>query len=348
MNTHEKYMQRCIELALNGTGHVSPNPLVGCVIVYKNKIIGEGYHRQYGMPHAEVNAINQVKEKKLLKESILYVNLEPCCHHGKTPPCTDLILKYKIPTLVIGCIDSFTKVNGKGVEILRNAGCHVKVGIWENDCIEMNKRFFTFQSKKRPYIILKWAQTMDGFMDIHRTNKNLFETYWISNNEVKILCHKWRSEEDAIMVGTNTALHDNPMLTVRDWTGRNPIRIVIDRTCRIPKDYHIFDGSTQTYIITEKKIKAKKNVEYIQINFSKNIIPQILEKLYQLNILSLIVEGGKQLLESFIHLNMWDEATIQIGNQFFTKGLKAPILSIKPAMQQKINDNTLIHFRNNK
>ena len=346
MNQDKKYMQRCIELALNGIGNVSPNPLVGCVIVHKGEIIGEGFHQQYGFSHAEVNAVNNVKNKELLKNSVLYVNLEPCCHQGKTPPCTDLIIKHKIPEIVIGCVDTNKKVNGKGIEILQNAGCKVSVGILEKESIELNKRFFTFHFKKKPYIFLKWAQTLDGFMDIERSKKNQFETYWITNEAMKTLCHKWRSEEDAIMVGTNTAIHDNPQLTVREWNGRNPIRVIIDRELKIPKHYHIFDDSTDTLIFTTKICKSSVKTTYIQIDFSKDIIHQVLHELHKRNILSVIVEGGKFLLESIINQNLWDEATVQVGNKIFGKGLAAPSLKIKPQFIQEINDNTLIFYRN--
>jgi len=346
MNTDVKYMQRCLELANQGLGNVSPNPMVGCVIVHEGNIIGEGFHQQYGGPHAEVNAINKVKNKELLKKSTLYVNLEPCCHYGKTPPCTDLIIENKIPNIMIGCIDSTAKVNGKGITQLQNAGCNVTVGILEDKSKELNKRFFTFNERLRPYIILKWAQTIDRFMDIERTEETKFNTYWITNAKIKILNHKWRTEEDAIMIGKNTGLHDNPQLTVREWIGKNPLRIIIDKKLHIPQHYFIFDQFTPTLVFTSENKESSINLEFIKINFEKNILPQILNILFEKNILSVIVEGGKQFLESFIHQNLWDEATVQIGNKIFNIGLKAPVIPAQPLFTMGIDKDKLIFYRN--
>jgi len=314
-------MQRCIELARNGLDNVAPNPVVGCVIVSNGKIIGEGYHRKYGEAHAEVNAINSVKDKENLKTATLYVNLEPCCYHGKTPPCTDLIIRHKIPKAVIGCTDPAPKVSGKGIEQLKGAGCKVTYGTLERECKELNRRFFTFNEKKRPYIMLKWAQTMDGFI----TNGK-GEPAWISNELSHTLVHKWRSEEQAIMVGTNTAHLDNPQLNVREWSGKNPLRVVLDKTLRLSKDLHLFDRSIPTVVFTSCEKKSQKNLEYVNIDFKNPIIPQILEELYRREIQSIIIEGGAELLNSFIKNDIWDEMRVFIGNKIFGNGIKAPEL----------------------
>jgi len=346
------YMQRCIELARNGLGNVAPNPMVGCVIVSNGKIIGEGYHRKYGEAHAEVNAISSVKDKENLKTATLYVNLEPCCYHGKTPPCTDLIIRHKIPKVVIGCTDPAPKVSGKGIEQLKGAGCKVTHGILERECKELNRRFFTFNEKKRPYIMLKWAQTMDGFIAqqppsnsparaggelLHTRPPTLFgeraeaqNSNRISNELSHTLVHKWRSEEQAIMVGTNTAHIDNPQLDVREWSGKDPLRIVLDKTLRLSKGLYLFDRSIPTIVFTSCKIKSEKNLEYVNIDFKKNIIPQILEELYRREIQSIIIEGGTQLLHSFIKNEMWDEMRIFIGNKKFGNGINAPELPVPP------------------
>ena len=247
-NTDEKFMLRCHDLARLGIARTAPNPMVGCVIVLDEKIIGEGYHRKCGEAHAEVNAINSVSNHELLKKSTLYVSLEPCSHYGKTPPCTDLIISKKIPRVVIGCVDSFSEVSGRGIKKLKQAGCDVIVGVLENESRELNKRFFTFNEKKRPYIILKWAQTLDGFIDIIRTDENQIAPTWISNEHSRMLVHKWRSHEDAIMVGTNTAEKDNPSLNVRDWDGKNPLRVVLDRQLRLNEKLNLFNNKIQTII----------------------------------------------------------------------------------------------------
>lgn len=330
MHTDEIYMQRCIDLALPGLGHVAPNPLVGAVLVLRDKIIGEGYHRQYGGHHAEVEAIRAVTDKSLLKRSTLYVNLEPCCHHGKTPPCTDLILRSGIPRVVIGTVDPFDSVAGKGVARLRSQGVDVRVGVVKEACRELNKRFFTFHEKKRPYVILKWAQTADGFIDIHRQPNALKRPTWITSEKLRMLVHKWRTEERAILVGTETALKDNPMLNVRDWHGPAPTRILIDRKLQINDQYNLLDDTQPTLIFNEKTSKVRGKTEFIQIPFDKNILPVMMDVLYQKELQSLIVEGGKKTLQSFIDENVWDEARIFTGNQFFCNGIKAPdLLSVK-------------------
>ncbi|MES2023268.1 MAG: bifunctional diaminohydroxyphosphoribosylaminopyrimidine deaminase/5-amino-6-(5-phosphoribosylamino)uracil reductase RibD [Patescibacteria group bacterium] len=346
----EKYMSICLRLAEKGLGNVAPNPMVGSVIVFDKKIIGKGYHQKYGEAHAEVNAVKSVKNKKLLEKSTLYVNLEPCAHFGKTPPCTDLIIKHKIPNVVIGCLDTFAKVNGQGIEKLLKAGIKVKIGVLEKESRDLNKTFFTYQEKKRPYVILKWAQTANGFMDAKRTFGDGKKPLQISNKKSKILSHKMRSENQAIIVGTNTALLDNPELTVRLTKGKNPIRIAIDQYLKIPKNFHLLDKKTPTLIFAEKKKNPKenkKNLEYIKINFKKNILPQILKELYARKIQSLIVEGGATLLNSFIKNNLWDEIKNFVSKKKLKeKGIKAPVLKFKKQDMLNIDSDKLFTYTN--
>ena len=314
-------MQRCIELASKAMGCVSPNPMVGSVIVYNNKIIGEGYHEKYGSHHAEVNAINSVKDKSLLSKSTLYVNLEPCAHFGKTPPCSDLIIQNKIPAVVTGCVDTFSEVSGKGIERMRSVGIDVKVGILEKESRELNKRFFTFHEKKRPYIILKWAESKDGFI----APKNQTKPFWMSSSESKKLVHEWRAEEDAILVGRITAEKDNPYLTVRKVEGDNPIRIVIDKDLKLSADLNLFNYDAKTIIFNQTKSEKKNLNNYIKINFN-NLTKNILKELHKQNIQSIIIEGGTKTLQSFIDKKIWDEARIFITNKTLTEGLKPPTI----------------------
>lgn len=346
MTNDEKYIKRCIEIAGMGLGNVAPNPLVGSVIVYDDKIIGEGYHQNFGGPHAEVNAILSAEKKNssLLTKSTLYVNLEPCCHFGKTPPCTDLIILKKIPRVVIGCLDSFDKVSGKGIEKLKSSGCEVKTNILEKESRILNQRFFTFHEKKRPYIILKWAQTKDGF--IAGKNSGLGNKSKISGNTAQILLHKWRSEEQAIMVGTNTARFDNPKLNVRNWTGISPLRIVIDKNLRLPSKLYLFDQTLPTLVFTAKKKKSQNNLIFSLFDFSKNIIPRILEKLYLMNIQSVIIEGGTILLSSFIREGIWDEARVFTSNINFLSGIKGPLFQGKMISKEKIGGDELSIYIN--
>ncbi|WP_412985449.1 bifunctional diaminohydroxyphosphoribosylaminopyrimidine deaminase/5-amino-6-(5-phosphoribosylamino)uracil reductase RibD [Pontimicrobium sp. IMCC45349] len=327
MQIHKNYIQRCIDIAKNGLGFTAPNPMVGAVIVYNNKIIGEGYTSAYGGNHAEVNAINSVKDKSLLKESTLYVTLEPCSHHGKTPPCSDLIVKNKIPNVVIGCVDDNPEVSGKGIKRLKKSGCNVIVGILENECKTHHKRFFTFHNKKRPYIILKWAETSNGY--ISPKHKDEQKPVWITNTYSRQLVHKWRAEEQAILVGTNTVVADNPSLTTRDYTGKNPIRVVIDNTNRLPKNASIFDNTAETIVISKE-----------DIDFNQPIASQICTILYQKNINSIIIEGGAQTLQTFINENLWDEARIFKGSNNFKNGTKAPILKGTLIQNHKIQNDT--------
>ena len=339
-------MKRCLDLAVKGLGNVAPNPMVGCVIVCDEKIIGEGYHQQYGQAHAEVNAIYSVENKELFKNSTLYVNLEPCSHYGKTPPCADLIIEHKIPTVVIGNTDTNLLVAGKGIKKLMDAGIDVKTGVLEDECKKLNKRYFTFHEKKRPYIILKWAQSADGFIDIKRDEENRGKPIQISNSDSKKLLHLWRSQEQAILIGTNTALLDNPHLTVRDVIGKNPLRITIDKWLRIPKHFNLFDKSTPTLIFTALNEDSQNNLEFVKIDFEQEVIPQILNELYQRNIQSIIVEGGEQLLNSFIDANFWDSARVFISDKKLIKGVNAPILKAEPVVRENISGDKLLFYLN--
>lgn len=345
MSIDKKHMNTCLQLAKQGIGKVSPNPLVGSVVVKDGEVIGQGYHEFYGGPHAEVNAINNVEDPSLLEGSTLYVNLEPCSHHGKTPPCADLIIQHKIARVVIGCQDSFHEVAGTGIEKLRNAGIEVLVNILEHKALEINKRFFTFHSEKRPFIILKWAQTSDGFIDIDRTDPLEIDN-WITLMDSKVLVHHWRAEEQAIMVGTNTALNDNPKLTVREVDGTNPIRIVLDISLRLPNDIHLFDKSVPTLVFNSVKNEVSKNLELIKIDAKEDLIDQILDILYEREIQSMIIEGGGQLLNTFIYQNLWDEARVFTGVKEFKKGLLAPKINLEPKFTLQIETDILNTYIN--
>lgn len=325
MNHQKIFMYRAIQLAKNGLGFTSPNPMVGCLIERNGFILSEGWHYKVGMDHAEVNAINRIENPSLLTDSTLYVTLEPCAHFGKTPPCVDLIIKSKIPRVVIGIQDPCHKVNGLGIQKLRENGIEVIENVLKDQCRILNKRFFTFYEKNRPYIILKWAQSDDGFMDSLKGNEKK-KPSWISGIYSRQLSHKWRSEEDSILVGRKTVFNDNPKLDVREWFGSDPIRIFMDRTLSISTSYFILDGTKKTIVFTEKKKENQKNTEFVQISFDKEIIRNILNYLHQKKILSLIVEGGRMTLESFIKDNIWDESRIFICNIFLKNGLRAPVI----------------------
>jgi diaminohydroxyphosphoribosylaminopyrimidine deaminase/5-amino-6-(5-phosphoribosylamino)uracil reductase len=335
-------MRRCLQLALKGLGHVAPNPMVGCVIVHNNVIIGEGYHQKYGEAHAEVNAIASVINKEVLTESTVYVNLEPCSHHGKTPPCSDLLIAHKVKRVVVACLDTNPLVAGKGIAKLRNAGIEVFTGILEKEARELNKRFFTYHEKKRPYIILKWAQTKDNF--ISKLPPFTKEENWITNNESKKIVHTWRAQEQAILVGTNTALLDNPALTVRLTEGKNPLRILIDKELKVLITNSIFSEAAETIVFTEKNRLSKNNIIYHQIDFTKDIVSQILNYLYDKKITSIIIEGGAHTLQSFINKDLWDEARIFTGNKYFQSGIKAPIINKNKSNVQMIGDDELAIF----
>lgn len=370
-------MQYCLQIAKNGIGTTRPNPSVGAVVVLNDVIIGEGFTSAYGGNHAEVNAINSVKDKSELKEATIYVTLEPCSHFGKTPPCADLIVKHQFKNVVIGCVDANSLVAGKGIERLKKAGINVVVGVLENECLEHHKRFFTVQNKKRPYIILKWAETKNGFIypelvsgsvttelvsgSVNETLKQVQRKVpiWISNQYSQQLVHKWRSEEHAILVGTNTVIADNPKLNVRSWSGNNPIRIVLDRNLRIPKSANIFDESVKTIVLTEKKEKREKKKEdcqfehvissvvekrklvFEEIDFSKSIAQQICKVLHKHQIQSVIIEGGTQTLQTFIDASLWDEARIFIGENEFKNGIKGPVISGKLISESNLKGDVL-------
>lgn len=330
---HETYMYRCLQLAQLGEGSVAPNPMVGAVLVYNGRIIGEGYHRQYGQAHAEVNCINSVadEEKSLIPEATIYVSLEPCAHFGKTPPCADLIITNGIKQVVVGCRDPFSQVNGKGIEKLKAAGVSVTVGVLEKECLAINKRFFTFHTKHRPFIVLKWAQTADG-----KIANDDYSRVLISNAYTNRLVHLWRSQQMSILVGTNTALYDDPSLTTRLWPGKDPIRLVVDMDLRLPSTLQLFDGVTPTIVFNKHKhtLQLQKNIDWYlvglqsyQVTEDVSLVHQITNALYQLNIQSVLVEGGAQLLQSFIDEGMWDEACVITNEKLaLGEGLAAPIL----------------------
>lgn len=347
MNTiDELYMRRCLQLARCANSFVPPNPMVGAVLVVGDKIIGEGYHKKYGEAHAEVNAIQSVKDKSLLTDATLYVSLEPCSHHGKTPPCAAKIIECGIRRVVVGTLDPNPKVAGKGIRLLKDAGVDITVGVLEQECKELNKRFFVFQLHKRPYIILKWAQTADGYIDIIRADANE-KPLKISNTLTSQMTHRMRSENQAIMVSTNTVLLDNPSLSVRYWTGKNPIRVILDRQGRLPESYTAFNGLTPTLVFTELAKTNKQNVQYITIDFSDNVLDVILDTLYQYNIHSVLVEGGAQLLNSFIEADKWDEIAVEQAPVFIGDGVKAPRLSLLPCSVLVLEGHQCFSYKKN-
>ena len=338
MTTDERYMQRCLFLARKAIGYTYPNPLVGSVIVHKGKIIGEGWHTKAGEPHAEVNAIASVKDKNLLKESTLYVNLEPCAHFGKTPPCADLVIEKEIPKIVIGCVDIYSKVAGKGIERLRQAGREVIVGVLEAESQALNKRFFTFHAQKRPYIILKWAQTYDGF--IAPLQQAQQAPVWISNAFSQQLTHLWRAQEGAILVGKHTVEKDNPSLTTRHWVGNNPLRLVIDNDNSLSKKLAVFQGDP-TVVFTSVQAFNTLHISFAPLSSSVPMPKQVCNYLYEQQVQSLIVEGGAQVLQQFIDEGLWDEARIFVGSPQFSDGLKAPQLRGNLIATQEIEGDYL-------
>jgi diaminohydroxyphosphoribosylaminopyrimidine deaminase / 5-amino-6-(5-phosphoribosylamino)uracil reductase len=344
MNVHNQYMQRCFELALKGLGKVAPNPMVGCVIVNGNEIVAEGYHQAYGEAHAEVNAIHSVPGYDF-SECTLYVNLEPCSHFGKTPPCSDLLIQKKFKKVVICNVDTNPLVGGKGIEKLKKAGIEVESGILEKEGRDLNKRFFTFHEKKRPYIILKWAETKDGFISRWPLPENKKDN-WITGEESKLLSHRWRAQEQAIMVGSNTVLNDDPQLTVRLAEGKNPLRIVLDRELKIPEGANIFDNSAPTLVFTGNDKASQQNVNYIKLS-GDDVIYNILEEACKLNISSLIVEGGTRLLEAFIKNKLWDEARIFVNpEKTFINGIKAPVFDKSAAEMKMSGSDQLFTLKN--
>ena len=342
MINHNFFLNKCIELAKNGIGYVSPNPLVGCVIVYNDKIIGQGYHETYGGSHAEVNAINNVKEKKLLRNSTLYVNLEPCSHFGKTPPCCDLIIKYKIPKVVIGCKDTFSLVNGQGIERMKNAGIEVIEDVLLEESVYLNRRFFTFNDKKRPYIIIKYAKSIDGF--IAPTNQK--EPFWMTSEFSKKLVHKWRADEDSILVGRKTCHVDNPQLNVRFCKGENPKRIIIDPFLKLNKKLKIFNSNSHTFVFNFLSNKLLRGSTFVKLD-KNNFLSQLLDYLYRIKIQSIIIEGGAYTINSFLEAGYWDEARIFTSPIKLKSGIYSPIVNGTTFSESNIGNDKLDIILNN-
>jgi len=333
-------MQRAIQLALLGLGNVAPNPMVGCVIVHNDTIIGEGWHKEYGKAHAEVNALENVINPDLLKESTVYVSLEPCSHYGKTPPCADTLIQKQVKKVVVANLDTNPLVAGKGLEKLKNAGIEVETGILEKEARELNKRFFAFMEKRRPYILLKWAETSDGF-----TARKNYDSKWISNIDSRTLVHKWRSEEQAIMVGTKTALYDNPQLNVRDWSGKNPIRIVIDKHLQIPTSFYLFDQSQKTICYNLVKNEENYNLAFVRLD-ADNFLENLLKDMFERKIQSVLIEGGSFLMNSLIEKNYWDEARVFVASKEFEEGIVAPKLCKNAFYTQDIQGDQLFYYSN--
>lgn len=340
--TDSMYMRRALDLATRGRGTTSPNPMVGCVIVHENKIIGEGWHRQYGEGHAEVNAVASVTDKTLLPQSTCYVTLEPCSHHGKTPPCADMLISHRVKRVVVAVKDSNPLVGGKGIARMKRAGIQVDYGVLEDEARELNARFFTSIEKHRPYILLKWAQTADGF--VARWN---FDSKWISGKASRQLVHQWRADEDAIMVGTNTAHYDNPKLNVRGVSGSDPIRVVIDRELRLDRDLQLFDGSQPTICYSKKKSESSPNLDYVKLK-GGDFLEQLFRDLHERKVQSVLVEGGSVLLKTLIQRDLWDEARVFQSETLFGEGIVAPLLKIPSAEMSTVENDQLRIYRNHR
>lgn len=350
MGKSKQYMQRCLDLAILGAGTVSPNPMVGAVIVYEDKIIGEGYTSPYGGSHAEVNAVQdvlsrygQTEGQSLLCQSTIYVSLEPCAHYGKTPPCADMLVQYNIKRVVVGCLDPFAKVNGLGVEKLRKAGIDVEIGVLEKECQFSNRRFFTRIGKYRPYVILKWAQTKNGFFAPKDSSQ-----HWISNSASKQLVHKWRAEEDAILIGVHTALVDNPSLNTRLWNGKSPKRVLIDKDLALPDNHDLYKNKeTDLIVFNAHKTDWRGNIKHIELeNFDMYLPQNILYQLYLMDVQSIIIEGGAKTLNQFIAAGLWDEARVFVGDTTWQDGVEAPILAIDPCEKEQVATDELLHYYN--
>ncbi len=345
MNKHEKYIQRCIELAKNGLGTTYPNPMVGSVIVYNDTIIGEGWHQKAGQAHAEVNAIASVKDKSLLTKATIYVSLEPCSHFGKTPPCSDLIVNTKIPNVVIGTVDPNVKVAGNGIKKLVENGINVTVGVLEKECNELNKRFFTFHQKKRPFIILKWAQSRDGFLA--PLQKEITAPVWLTSDHSRQLVHKWRTEEQAILVGAQTVLDDNPKLNARDWFGLQPTRVVIDPNNRVLTSNAVLNDQQKTIVFTRNQnLPNTENTTYVTIDFDQNSVAQMMQHLYEQELQSVIIEGGRHTLQAFIDCGIWDEARIFTSKTLVGNGIKAPSFPYFSSTEEQIATDQLVIVNN--
>lgn len=338
-------MRRCFELARKGLGLTRTNPLVGSVIVHHGRIIGEGYHHEFGGPHAEVNAIRAVRDQSLLSDATLYCNLEPCAHFGKTPPCSMLVHQKGIRRVVISNLDPFPSVNGQGIKYMEEAGVEVHRGCLEDEGYQLNRRFFHFHEKKRPWVILKWAKTQDGFLDVVREPGDPVGTNWITDDVSRTLVHKWRSEEAAIMVGTHTVIADNPRLNIRRWTGDQPVRITLDRKGRLPGDARILDGSQDTIVFSGVPNKYSGRTRSIHVDPSYDL-EDLMEELYDLQLVSVLVEGGADLLTSFINSGLWDEARVFTGKVSFSQGVQAPFLMTDPIEKLRFNETTLELFTN--
>lgn len=338
-------MRRCFELARKGIGFTRTNPLVGSVIVYKDHIIGEGYHHEFGGPHAEVNAIRSVKDPSLLPHSTLYCSLEPCAHHGKTPPCSMLIHQKGIRRVVISNTDPFPSVNGQGIRQMEEAGIKVETACLEEEGYQLNRRFFHFHQMKRPYVIMKWAQTQDGFMDVVREPGDPVVTNWITGKESRTLVHKWRSEEASIMVGTNTVITDNPRLNVRRWTGDQPVRITIDRKGRISPDANILDGTQDTIVFTGVPGKYSGRTRSVLVDPSYDI-EDLMQELFDQHLISVFVEGGASLIASFLKSGIWDEARVFTGKMAFSQGVRAPVIQKDPVEKLMFKETLLEVFMN--
>lgn len=335
-----KFMQRALDLATLGMGQVSPNPMVGCVIVKDGKVLGEGWHQKFGGLHAEPNAVSDVKDEADIKGADVYVTLEPCSHFGKTPPCAELLVKHAPAKVIICNLDPNPLVSGRGISLLEKNGIGVETGLLEEKGRFLNRRFFTFMEKKRPYVILKWAQTIDGY--IAREN---YDSKWISGELSRKEVHLWRSHEAAIMVGTNTAIYDNPKLNVRWVSGENPVRVVLDRNLQLSKGMNLFDQSQVTLVYNAKENRADEYIQYVKIPFGEGMIEALLEDLYKRKILSVIIEGGAKLLNTYINADIWDEARVFTGPEEFGNGIKAPELTIKPVESRNIGEDELLIYR---
>lgn len=342
----DKFMRRCIELAMKAEGRTRPNPMVGSVIVHGDMIIGEGYHLRAGMSHAEVNAVNSVSDKGLLKESTLFVNLEPCSHFGKTPPCADLIIRFGIPRVVIGTGDTSARVNGEGIRKLMEAGCEVITGVLGEESRWLNRRFFTFHEKKRPYIILKWAETPDGFIDVVRTEDMEHRPTWISGKPERVLVHKWRSEEDAILAGAGTIRADRARLNVREWSGTDPVKIVLSSSGRLDQDAPVFTGKGVKMLFTHNPRAVIPGTETLILDEDRPSCFQVADYLYEKGIQSLFIEGGFEVLEHFISNGLWDEARVFTGKENFRQGIKGPELSGKLTGRHDFRGSTLLTYVN--
>ncbi len=341
------YMNRCLELAGRAEGYTSPNPMVGAVVVHNGKIIGEGFHLRAGEPHAEVNAVNSVTDKKLLTNSTLYVNLEPCSHYGRTPPCADLIISCGIPRVVVGTKDTSTKVAGRGIEKMRQAGVEVITGIEELKCRELNKRFFTWNERKRPYIILKWARSADGFIDFVRKDGDTAGPHWITGMAERVLVHRWRAAEDAILAGGATVRLDNPALDVRYWAGRNPVRIIVSRSGEIDRKAKIFTPTAEVLLFTRNPEVTFPGVKVIVMSDEEDTVAAVLRNLFDLGIQSLFVEGGSQIIKAFVASGIWDEARRFTGRERFGAGIADPFPDLEPRISQRFESSILEVAYNN-